>query len=482
MVQVDTKIQNKKNPLIHPHRTYNEVVHYLDTNWSETTSLIAISQLDESFGLLSKKLDIATVSGTNGKSTTIHFTCKLFQEEGLKIGAFYAPHITLYNERFAINNEYISNKTFTQIANQVIQVAQDKKIAANSKDILTMMALIFFKENNVDLAILENTGTYSLDPVMYCTVKIAAVTRLVANNAHDDTHAAITNIITTLTPATHFVSADQNKLNLQIMHQMVESKGGIWSMPTRKLAPLLYPFEQLHGRCAALAEKIAHIFIDNFLNKNNDGIVTESLLNKPKGLRGRPTLEAKKVSDMNPKRTIEQFWTQATTTLKYRFELIQTKKSTLLLDNADNLDALSNLFLGVRLLSYQHDYKETSLIIACHENQFEDEEFIKQARYFFKKASGSIAFCPTVPTTIGETIKPSWDIQRITNAAKTAKIKAKAYKSFTEAFDAVKSAHDNRDCLIVITGSQSIIAEYNNYKESAAQEIATETTTETITE
>ena len=111
MVQVDnTKIQNKKTPLSHPNRTYNEVVHYLDTNWSQTTSLVAISQLDENFGSLSKKLNIAVVSGTSGKSTTIHYACKLFQEEGLKIGAFYAPHITLYNERFSINNEFISNK------------------------------------------------------------------------------------------------------------------------------------------------------------------------------------------------------------------------------------------------------------------------------------------------------------------------------------------------------------------------------------
>ena len=137
-----------------------------------------------------------------------------------------------------------------------------------------------------------------------------------------------------------------------------------------------------------------------------------------------------------------------------------------MLDNADNLDSLSNLFLGVRLLAYQQDYKEISLIIACHEGQFDTEEFIKQARYFFKKASGSIAFCPTVTTTIGEKTKASWDVTNITNAAKTAKIKAKAYTNFVDAFNGIKAAHDNRDSLIVITGSKSIISEYKNYKET----------------
>lgn len=469
MVQVDTKIQNKKNPIINSHRTYNEIVQYLDENWGQTKNFMAISQLDEIFGNLSKKLNIAIVSGTSGKSTTIHFTCKLFKEENLKAGAFYTPHITLYNERFSINENYISNTSFTDIANKVIQTAQDNKIAATSKDILTMMALIFFHENNVDVAIFENSSMYGLDPVMYCNPKISAVTRIVANSQDEDTHAGITNIMTMITPNSHFVSADQNKLNLQIMAQLAESKGSIWSMPIRKLAPLQYPFEQLHGRCAALAERITRIYIDNFSTSHGKVQVADSLLNKPKGLRGRPTLEAKKVAEMTPQRTIEQFWNEVVTTLPSRFQLIQTKKSNILLDNADNLDALSNLFLGARLLCYQQDYKETSLIIACHEGQFDNEEFIKQARYFFKKSSGSIAFCPTIPTTVGEKTKASWDVVKITNAAKTAKIKAKAYANFADAFNAIKTAHNNAESLIVITGSKSIISEYEKYKETIAE-------------
>lgn len=468
MVQVDAKIQSQKNPIINSHRTYSEIIHYLDANWGQTKNFMAMSQLDEIFGHLSKKLNIAVISGTNGKSTTIHFTCKLFKEENLKIGAFYAPHITLYNERFSLNEESISNAAFTEIANKVIQAAEDNKIAATTKDILTMMALIFFNENNVDLALLENSGIYNLDPVMYCNVKIGAITRIVANNDTEDTHAAITNIMTMMTPSSHFVSADQNKLNLQIMSQLIEGKGSTWSMPIRKLAPLQYPFEQLHGRCAALAERITRIFIDNVLQINSNNNVSESLLNKPKGLRGRPTLEAKKVSELTPKRTIEQFWSESITTLPSRFELITTNSSNILLDNADNLDALSNLFLGIRLLSYQHNYKEISLIIACHEGQFDNEEFIKQARYFYKKASGSIAFCPTIATTIGEKTKASWDVTKITNIAKTAKIKAKAYTNFNDAYHAIKTANTSSDSLIVITGSKSIISEYKNYKETIA--------------
>lgn len=467
MVHIDTKVQNKKNSLLQPPRVYNEIVHYLDTHWNTTTSLVAISQLDESFGFPSKKFDIATVSGTSGKSTTIHYTCKLLQEENIKVGAFYTPHRNSYNERFTINNEQISHKTFTELANKVIQTAEDKKIAASTKDILTMMAFLFFKENNVTFAIFENSGTYTLDPVLYCDVKIAAVTRIVANTSSDDTPAAFANIMLPLTSKTHFVSADQNKQNLQIMHQMVEKKGSNWSMPIRKLAPLAYPFEQLHGRCAALAERIAHIYNDHFLNKDVIAVGAASLLTKPKGLRGRPTLEAKKASQVHPKRSLEQFWSQEITSLPSRFEFLRDKKPMVLLDNADNIDALNNLFLGFRLLAYKQQFKGVSLILGCHEGQFEDEEFIKQIRYFVKKTSGSIAFCP-IEITPGEKSKPSWDVQRIALVAKTSKIKAKTYKNFAEAFAAAKGLYDDKQSIVIVTGSQAIVNEYMNIKEEVA--------------
>jgi folylpolyglutamate synthase/dihydropteroate synthase len=465
MVQIDTKVHNKKNSLIQSPMVYNEIVHYLDTHWSPTTNLVAISQLDEAFGFPSKKLQIILVSGTSGKSTTIHYTSKLLAEEGIKVAAFYAPHTILYNERFVIDNEQISHKNFTTLANKVIQVVQDKKIAASTKDILTMMAFLYFTDNNVSCAIFENSGTYTLDPVMYCDVKIAAVTRIVANTPHDDTPAAFANIMIPVNSNTHFVSADQNKQNLHIMQQLAQAKGSQWSMPTRKLAPLAYPFEQLHGRCAALAQKIAHIYSDNFLEKTKNPITHTSLLTKPKGIRGRPTLEAKKFSKNSPTPSLELFWNKTSTTMPFTFQFITDKKPMILLDNADNIDALQNLFLGFRLLAYKNQFKNVSLILGCHQDQFQDEDFMKEIRYFTKKTSGTIAFCPIEPIA-GEKTKPSWDLVKIMNAAKNVKIKAKVYKNFDEAFTTIKSTYNDSHDIIIIAGSQSIVRQYTNYQDT----------------
>jgi len=460
MVQIDTKSQHTIKSLFNAPLEYNDVIHYFDTHWQTTTNLKAISQLDEAFQFPSKKLTIATISGTSGKSITMHYTSKILQEDGLKVGMFYSPHILSYNERFVINDEQISNQMLTQLANQVLMMVDSKNIQANTKDILTMIALLYFQEQGVMLALLENSGTYNLDPVLYCHPQIIAVSRIVANVSTDDTHAALTNIIAPLTPATHFVCADQNKQNLQIMHQLIESKGGYWAMPIRKLAPLAYPFEQLHGRCAALAERIAHIFNDNFLNTHTKNVTPLSLLSKPKGLRGRPTLEAKKASQEISENSLELFWNKTTPTLPYRFQLIEkAKNQSVLLDVADSIDALDNLFLGFRLLAYKREFLSVSLIIGLHEHQYNELELIKQLRHFTKKTLGIIAFCP-IKKSLNEKINPSWDAQKVALLAKNLKIKAKLYKNLDEALTAAQAVQSDKNGLIIITGSQAIVSEY----------------------
>ena len=93
-----------------------------------------------------------------------------------------------------------------------------------------MMALLFFKNNDVDVAVLEvsNGGTFNATNI--CTPKIAAITRV----THDDESAVkdmITDILGIVKPNTYVVSADQSKLNLQAMHDLVKEKNGVWSMP-----------------------------------------------------------------------------------------------------------------------------------------------------------------------------------------------------------------------------------------------------------
>lgn len=450
-------------------RSYSEVIDYLEARWSENqadTTLSALKQLDKAFGSPSQKVPTIVLAGTNGKSLTSHFTTRLLREEGLTVGTFYTPHVLTYNERFSLNNETISNKVLADVANEVINAAEDLELSLNSFELLTMMALVHFKQSNVDVAILEVNENSPTDATNICSAKIIAITRIVDPQASPDAKSTdkglIQEVLSIVKPGSIVISADQSKLNLQTMQDIVTEKGGEWAMPIRKLAPLAYPFEQLHGRCAALAERITSVYINSFANRDAV-LVTNSLLTKKKGQRGRPTLEIKRQTELNPKRTIEQFWKETLSTLPGRFQLLEKEKPTVLLDPASNLDAFKNLLLGIRLLHYKRPLKGLTVVLGCNNQELDTHELIKLLRYFFKKTSGQVIVCPVEPM-LGHKGHQPWNVEKITNDIKSLKIKAKAAANFTEAFEAAQKTVDERHGVIVVTGSTSIISEYWKHK------------------
>lgn len=453
-------------------RSYQEIVAYLNERWDKETNTKAaferMKALDREFGSIAQSLPAIIVAGTNGKSITLHFTTKLLQSEGLKVGTFYTPHILTYNERIACNEEQVSNKVFTEIGNVVIDMAEQRGIDAHSKELLTMMALIFFKESNVDVVLLEASKGGLYDPVNICAAKAVAITRATLESltaTQDDLHQLIHEFVGIVKPGTHIVSGDQVKTSLQLMEELAIKNGGIWAMPIRKLSPLVYPFEQLHGRCAALAERIAQIFMNNFWTDKETSGSDDSLLIKRKGQRGRPTLKAKQLARLNPKKTLDQYWKETTNALPARFQMLDKEKPSILLDNANNLDAFENLLLGVRLLHYQRPLKGLTIILGATQNTLAGEEFLRALRYFFKKTPGQVFVCPISPSALsGAEETTSWNAEQMVNDIKTKKVKATAFKSFSEAFEAAKLTVDERYGLVCISGSQTIISEYWQYK------------------
>lgn len=454
----------KINIPIEKQRSYSEIIEWLDKNWttvSDTLSVQAAKKLDKALGSITAKLPIITVTGTNGKSLTVHFISQLLKSENIVVGAYYSPHILTYNERFNYDGETISNKKFTDLGNELLNLVEAEGLSINTQELLLVMALQFFSKNNAHVVVIEVDQSALASISALCSSLIIAITRITTD--HDTSDAAPVTLIAPFLELvknnTHVVSADQSKANLQTMADIVQQKGGSWDMPIRKLAPLEYPFEQLHGRCAALAERIARIYINRITGNTELIVPGNSLLSKQKGRRGRPTLEAKRQSELNPKKTLDQFWRDNTTTLAGRFQILDKEKPSILLDNANNIDAFKNLLLGIRLLHYQRPLKGLTLIIGCDNPLLNVDELLKLLRYFFKKTSGSAIFCPAT-SSLEDKASRSWDPEEIMESTKMVKLKAKASKSFKEAFRMACKATDERNGLVVITGSSAIISEY----------------------
>ena len=84
---------------------------------------------------------------------------------------------------------------------------------------------------------------------------------------------------------------------------------------------------------------------------------------------------------------MNEFWNNIDTEINNRFQIIEKKQSTILIDCATNIDALQNLLLGIRLLNYKKPFKTIHFLVGVLDQQFNEHEFIKTMRYFFKKNS-----------------------------------------------------------------------------------------------
>ena len=124
---------------------------------------------------------IIHVTGTNGKGSTIAFMRELFVSHGKKVGTFTSPHIVSIHDRICINGEPISDVDFIRLAEQV-KAMEQRLLETHDQlsffELLTLIALLYFKEQGVDLVLLEVGIGGLLDTTNVVTGEIAVITSI----------------------------------------------------------------------------------------------------------------------------------------------------------------------------------------------------------------------------------------------------------------------------------------------------------------
>lgn len=84
---------------------------------------------------------------------------KVLIESGYKVGKFISPHLLSFNDGISINNENISDNTVEDIIKRldplIKKYNQEHEIKVKWFEIITSIAIIYFYEQNCDIAILE---------------------------------------------------------------------------------------------------------------------------------------------------------------------------------------------------------------------------------------------------------------------------------------------------------------------------------------
>ena len=122
---------------------------------------------------------IIHVTGTNGKGSTIAFMSQLFVQHEKKVGTFTSPHMVSVHDRICINHEPISDEDFTRLGRQVREMERQLRQTHDPLsyfEILTLMALLYFKEEQVDVALIEVGIGGLLDTTNVVAGDIAVVT------------------------------------------------------------------------------------------------------------------------------------------------------------------------------------------------------------------------------------------------------------------------------------------------------------------
>jgi len=122
------------------------------------------------------------VIGTNGKGSTSAMIANILKVSGYKVGLYTSPHLCKINERIRINGQSISNASiidFIDIYKQNIE-----QLNSSFFETITALAVWYFNQQNIDIAILETGLGGRLDSVTACDPNLLVCTSISKDHQH----------------------------------------------------------------------------------------------------------------------------------------------------------------------------------------------------------------------------------------------------------------------------------------------------------
>ncbi len=175
----------------------------------------------EKMGYPQNGLPLIHVAGTNGKGSVSAFLCSILKEAGLKVGMFTSPHLVDFRERIQINRRLISKEDFTRLGNLLLEQQFDVKPAMT--DYCLAMALLYFKEQQCDVVILETGLGGRLDSTNAVGVPIVSVITKIGFDHTTILGNTLTEIAKEkagiLKEGTHFICESQEAEVKEVLYQ-----------------------------------------------------------------------------------------------------------------------------------------------------------------------------------------------------------------------------------------------------------------------
>lgn len=138
--------------------------------------LTNIKLLSAHIGHPEKELKCIHVAGTNGKGSTSHMLASVFQEAGYKVGLYTSPHLKDFRERIKINGEEISEEFVCDFIDENKAFFEENHLSFFEMSV--GLAFDYFKNKNVDIAIIEVGLGGRLDATNIITPLVSVITNI----------------------------------------------------------------------------------------------------------------------------------------------------------------------------------------------------------------------------------------------------------------------------------------------------------------
>ncbi len=348
---------------------------------TKNVELKGIKFLCDKFNHPEKDLKVIHIAGTNGKGSCAEMMTNILIKAGYKVGKFLSPHLIKYNERISINNKNITDEEMEGLINRVWPKVNEYSILGDHRITLfefeTIMAFLYFKENNCDFVVLEVGlgGLYDSTNIVNPLISIITSVGYDHMSILGDTLEKIAEQkagIIKQNSDTIFVKQDEEEVNNVIKKACLDNNNNLHLIEKDNISN--YSYDKDYQKFDYKKYKDILVNLKGEKQIYNASICLEAvdILNK----------KSYKISDKSVKEGLK------TVIHKARFETI-SKKPLIIYDGAHNKPAMENLVNSINM--YYKNNKKVYIISILKSKDYNSmlKEILKDEKSIFIFTDGN---------------------------------------------------------------------------------------------
>jgi dihydrofolate synthase/folylpolyglutamate synthase len=384
------------------------------------------------------------VAGTNGKGSVSHMLAAIFQHSGYKTGLYTSPHLKDFRERIKVNGDFIREEFVVSFVERMKSFSEE--INPSFFELTVVMALEYFGEQKVDIAIIETGLGGRLDSTNVITPELSIIT----NIGYDHM-----NILGDTLEKIAYEKAGIIKQNIPavIGESISESKNIFLEKAKQCTSPIVFADEEFSVINAVLKNNELAVLVSEKSNDKKEEYILDlngiyqqkNLLTVLAAVRELIkcgfTLEEKNIkSALAAVKTL--------TGLHGRWDVVQ-QKPMIALDVAHNEDGIKQLLLQISLA----DFEKLHIVFGIVKDKDANKILSllpKNGTYYFTRAQ--------IPRALPE--------DELAEKAAAYNLHGEKYPEVNEALEAAITNASKKD-LIIVCGSVYLVGEVNTLQVSA---------------